>query len=98
MPEIVDFGVLARIRPRGVGTALMDAAETLAAGRAASVCPRRGAARPATARRSGCTRAAAMCPTAPGVWYRDQVCAPYAPCANDDDLVLYLSKPLRGGA
>ena len=38
MPEIVDFGVLARVRRRGVGTALMDAAETLAAGRAASVC------------------------------------------------------------
>ena len=97
MPEIVDFGVLARIRRRGVGTALMDAAETLAAGRAASVClavglhAGYGAAQRLYARRG-------YVPDGSGVWYRDQVCAPYAPCANDDDLVLYLSKPLRGGA
>jgi len=30
-----------------------------------------------------------------GVWYQDKVCAPYADCKNDDDLVLYLSKKFK---
>ena len=34
-------------------------------------------------------------PDGSGVWYRDTACAPYAPCINDDELVLYLSKKLR---
>ena len=34
-------------------------------------------------------------PDGSGVWYRDAACALYAPCINDDDLVLYLSKKLR---
>lgn len=31
-------------------------------------------------------------PDGKGVWYGESVCKPYAPCRNDDDLVLYLSK------
>ena len=34
-------------------------------------------------------------PDGTGVWYQDRICGPYAPCANDDDLVLYLSKKLK---
>lgn len=33
-------------------------------------------------------------PDGGGVWYGDSVCAPYAECRNDDDLVLYFSKKL----
>ena len=34
-------------------------------------------------------------PDGSGVWYGDQNCPQYAPCCNDDDLVLYLSKKLK---
>ena len=34
-------------------------------------------------------------PDGTGVWYGDKVCEPYTPCANDDDLVLYLAKKVR---
>ncbi len=34
-------------------------------------------------------------PDGSGVWYQNAVCPAYGPCANDDDLVLYLSKKLR---
>ncbi|MGN0747122.1 MAG: GNAT family N-acetyltransferase [Aristaeellaceae bacterium] len=33
-------------------------------------------------------------PDGSGVWYGNQPCPPYAPCRNDDDLVLYLAKRL----
>ena len=34
-------------------------------------------------------------PDGSGLWYRDRPLAPMAPCANDDDLVLHLSKKLQ---
>lgn len=37
----------------------------------------------------------AQVPDGSGVWYRNAVCEPYAPCANDDDLVLCFFKRLR---
>lgn len=95
IPEIVDFGVLERVRRRGIGAMLMDAAESLAAGRSARVCLGVGL-------HSGYGAAQRMyvlrgyVPDGSGVWYRDRVCAPYSPCENDDDLVLYLVKSLPG--
>lgn len=94
IPEIVDFGVLAKYRNRGIGSRLMDAAERIAAEHADTVFLGVGL-------HSGYGSAQRMyikrgyIPDGSGVWYRDAVCAPYAGCRNDDDLVLYLSKKLR---
>lgn len=33
-------------------------------------------------------------PDGSGVWFMDKQLEPYTNCNNDDDLVLYLSKPL----
>lgn len=93
LPEIVDFGVLEKYRRRGVGSRLMDAAEAIAARYADTVYLGVGL-------HSGYGSAQRMyvkrgyVPDGSGVWYRDRICKPYAPCENDDDLVLYLSKRL----
>lgn len=94
VPEIVDFSVLEKYRRLGVGTALMDAAEALAAAEADTVCLGVGV-------HSGYGSAQRMyvkrgyIPDGSGAWYRGSVCPEYAPCCNDDDLLLFLSKPLR---
>lgn len=93
LPEIVDFGVLEKFRGRGVGSRLMDVAETIAARYADTVYLGVGL-------HSGYGAAQRMyvkrgyIPDGSGVWYKDRVCEPYTPCENDDDLVLYLSKRL----
>ncbi len=92
-PEIVDFGVLEKNRGQGIGTALMDAAEKIAATYADTVYLGVGL-------HSGYGAAQRMyikrgyIPDGSGVWYRDQICEPYGKCANEDDLVLYLVKKL----
>ena len=92
-PEIVDFGVLEKYRRQGIGTALMDAAEKVAAAYAKVVYLGVGL-------HSGYAGAQRMyikrgyIPDGSGVWYRDKVCEPYEECRNDDDLVLYLVKKL----
>ena len=94
LPEIVDFGVLERFRRRGIGSRLMDVAERIAGQYADTVYLGVGL-------HSGYGSAQRMyvkrgyVPDGTGVWYRDKICEPYAPCANDDDLVLYLSKKLK---
>lgn len=93
-PEIIDFGVLEKYRRNGIGTRLMDIAEQIALKYADNVYLGVGL-------HSGYGSAQRMyvkrgyIPDGSGVWYRDKVCAPYADCCNDDDLVLYLSKKLR---
>ena len=92
-PEIVDFGVLEKYRRRGIGGKLMDAAERIAGERSDTVWIGVGL-------HSGYGSAQRMyvkrgyVPDGSGVWYRDAVCPAYGPCANDDDLVLYLVKTL----
>lgn len=92
-PEIVDFGVLEKYRRLGIGNALMDVAEEIAATYADVVCIGVGL-------HSGYGSAQRMyvkrgyIPDGSGVWFRDKVCTPYEECVNDDDLVLYLSKKL----
>lgn len=94
LPEIVDFGVLEKYRNRGIGTALMDIAEKIAARYADTVYLGVGL-------HSGYGSAQRMyikrgyIPDGSGVWYKDEICKPYGECKNDDDLVLYLSKKLR---
>lgn len=92
-PEIVDFGVLEKYRRRGIGSKLMDVAEAIARERSDTVWLGVGL-------HSGYGSAQRMyvkrgyIPDGSGVWYKDKVCPQYEPCANDDDLVLYLSKKL----
>ncbi len=94
LPEIVDFGVLEKYRRRGIGAVLMDIAEHIAAQYADTVYLGVGL-------HSGYGSAQRMyvkrgyIPDGSGVWYGDKVCEEGAPCCNDDDLVLYLSKKLR---
>lgn len=94
VPYIVDFNVLEKFQRRGIGNALMDAAEKSAAERADAVClgvglhSGYGAAQRMYAKRG-------YLPDGSGLWYKDAPLAPYAPCANDDDLVLYMMKRLR---
>ena len=94
-PEIVDFGVLEKFRKKGIGSILMNAAEKLAAKYADIVYLGVGL-------HSGYGSAQRMyvkrgyIPDGSGVWYKDKVCEPYdTMCANDDDLILYLSKSLK---
>lgn len=85
--------MLEKFRERGVGSRLMDAAETIAARYADTVYLGVGL-------HSGYGAAQRMyvkrgyIPDGSGVWYKDRVCESYTPCENDDDLVLYLSKRL----
>lgn len=94
LPEIVDFGVLEKYRCHGIGSALMDTAEAVAGQYADTVYLGVGL-------HSGYGSAQRMyikrgyIPDGSGVWYGDAVCEPYSTCANDDSLVLYLSKKLR---
>lgn len=93
-PEIVDFGVLDKYRRHGIGTKLMDVAEEIAAKYADTVYLGVGL-------HSGYGSAQRMyvkrgyLPDGSGVWYQDKVLAPYVPCCNDDDLVLYFYKELK---
>ncbi|MBQ9121975.1 MAG: GNAT family N-acetyltransferase [Lachnospiraceae bacterium] len=93
-PEIVDFGVLEKFRRNGIGSRLMDVAEQVAGTYADMVYLGVGI-------HSGYGSAQRMyvkrgyIPDGSGVWYGDKVCPQYAPCSNDDDMVLYLSKQLR---
>ena len=94
LPEIVDFGVLEIYQRKGIGGRLMDAAERIAGRYADTVWLGVGL-------HSGYGSAQRMyvkrgyVPDGSGVWYGGRVLGQYAPCANDDGLVLYLSKKLR---
>ncbi|MBR5445053.1 MAG: GNAT family N-acetyltransferase [Clostridia bacterium] len=94
LPEIVDFGVLEECRNQGIGSALMDTAEAIAGQYADTVYLGVGM-------HSGYGSAQRMyvrrgyIPDGTGVWYGESVCEPYSTCANDDSLILYLSKKLR---
>lgn len=95
-PEIVDFGVLEKYRCRGIGSRLMDIAEEIAAGYADTVYL-------AVGLHSGYGSAQRMyvkrgyIPDGSGAWYGNSQAAPYKTYCNDDDLMLYLSKPVRAG-
>ena len=94
LPEIVDFAVLEKFRGRGIGSALMDTAEEIAARFSDTVYLGVGLhAGYGSAQRMYAKRG--YIPDGTGVWYGGNVCPPYSPCENDDDLVLYLSKKLR---
>lgn len=93
LPIIVDFNVLIKFQRQGIGNAIMDAAEAEAAKTAKAVTLGVGL-------HSGYGSAQRMyvkrgyIPDGSGVWFRDEPLEQYAPCENDDDLVLYLMKTL----
>lgn len=95
-PEIVDFNVLKKFQRKGIGNRLMDAAEQIAAQHADTICLGVGLSREyGTAQRMYVERG--YIPDGSGVWYQDKQCVQYETvCTVDDDLVLYLSKKLRG--
>ena len=93
LPEIVDFGVLEKFRNKGIGTALMDEVEKLALDISDIVYLGVGL-------HSGYGSAQRMyvkrgyIPDGSGVWYQGKQLEQYAPCCNDDDLLLFLAKKL----
>ena len=95
-PEIVDFNVLKKFQRKGIGNRLMDVAEQIAAQHADNVCLGVGLSREyGTAQRMYVKRG--YVPDGSGVWYQDKQCVQYETvCTVDDDLILYLSKSLRG--
>ena len=94
IPEIVDLTVFFDIHKKGIGSKLLDAAESEAAkisdkvflavglhngyGPAQRIYVKRG-----------------YIPDGSGVWYQNKNLDQYAPCVNDDDLLLFLSKDLK---
>ena len=95
LPEIVDFGVLEKYQRKGIGGRLMDVAEEIAGQYADTVWlgvglhSGYGSAQRMYAKRG-------YIPDGTGAWYRDKPCAQYeTEIANDDDLVLFLSKKLE---
>lgn len=95
-PEIADLNVLIRCRRRGIGTALMDAAESRigsrsgVAGIGVGMTEDYGAAQIMYAKRG-------YTPDGRGLWYRDRQLSRGDTALVDDDLVLYFTKDLRMG-
>lgn len=93
LPEIQDFNVLKKHQRQGIGGAILAFLEQTAAKTADTVTL-------AVGLHSGYGSAQRMyvkrgyLPDGSGLWYQDKPLAPYAPCVNDDDLVLYFSKKL----
>ncbi|MCR4622492.1 MAG: GNAT family N-acetyltransferase [Clostridiales bacterium] len=93
-PEISDLTVFFDVHGRGIASRLLDAAEAEAAKRADRVYL-------AVGLHSGYGPAQRLyvkrgyVPDGSGAWYKGRQLEQYAPCANDDDLLLFLSKSLR---
>ena len=95
-PIIVDFNVLKKYQRRGIGNRLMDVAEEIASQHSdtvclgVGVCDSYGAAQRMYVKRG-------YFPDGSGVWYQGRQCVQYETvCTVDDDLILFLSKKLRG--
>lgn len=94
IPEIEDLTVFFDVHNRGIGNRLLDAAEKEAAKAAdrvylaVGIHSGYGPAQRIYAKRG-------YIPDGTGVWYQGKVLDQYAPCMNDDDLLIYLSKQLR---
>jgi len=91
IPEIVDLSVFLHLRRLGIGNRLLDAAEeeafrtSDAVSLAVGVHSGYGAAQKIYVRRGYNFDGS-------GAWYQGKQLEQYAPCRNDDDLILYMSK------
>lgn len=91
VPEIVDFNVFIEYRKRGIGNKILDITEQLARESCCSVCLAVGLYSDyGNAQRIYVKRG--YIPDGTGVWYNDKQLEPYAPCRNDDSLLLYMKK------
>lgn len=92
-PEIVDLSVFFHVRNKGIGNNLMDVVEQEAAKvsdmiyLAVGVHSGYGAAQRIYVKRG-------YIPDGSGVWYQGKQLEQYAPCCNNDDLLLFMSKKL----
>lgn len=94
LPEIVDFGVLEKMRRRGIGSRLMDVAEKIAARYADQVYLGVGLHEGyGSAQRMYVKRG--YIPDGRGAWFQDGPARPYANYELGDDLAIYLVKALR---
>ncbi len=94
IPEISDFNVFIRYRRKGIGSKILDIAESVASKLSDTICLGVGLhSGYGSAQRLYIKRG--YIPDGSGVWYQDKPLEPYTDCCNDDDLVLYLSKRLR---
>ncbi len=94
VPCISDFNVLVPCQRRGIGTALLDAAEAAAAAQCDRICLGVGL-------HSGYGAAQRLyvlrgyVPDGSGVWYNDEIAPEYGTVENGDGLILYLMKDLK---
>lgn len=95
-PEIFDFSVLEKYQKKGIGNRLMDVAEQIAGQHADTVCLGVGLCDAyGSAQRMYVKRG--YIPDGSGVWYQGKQCVQYETvCTIDDDLVLFMTKNLRG--
>lgn len=94
IPEIVDFNVLPRFRRQGIGTQLMDKAES----EVAKVSSIAGIGVGLTADYGAAQRLyvwRGYVPDGRGVWYRDHPVSYEEKVTIDDHLALYLTKKLK---
>ncbi|ADU29460.1 GNAT family N-acetyltransferase [Evansella cellulosilytica] len=93
IPEIVDLNVLIKFQKNGIGNKMMDVVERIAkeyrdkVSLAVGLHYGYGSAQKMYVKRG-------YIPDGSGVWYKGQQLEQYAPCANDDDLILYLIKQI----
>ena len=93
IPEIVDLSVFIDKRNYGIGSKLLDVAEQEATKignqiyLGVGIHSGYGAAQRMYIKRG-------YIPDGTGAWYQDKQLEQYAPCCNDDDLVLFLLKDL----
>ena len=94
IPEIVDLSVFSEFRGKGIGNKLMDIAENEASKISdmvylgVGVHSGYGAAQRIYVKRG-------YIPDGSGAWYQGKQLEQYAPCTNDDDLLLFFSKVLN---
>ena len=92
-PEVCDFNVLEKFQRRGIGSRILAVAEDLASQTSGTICLGVGLHSGYGAAQRLYVKRGYMFDGS-GLWYRDKPLAQYAPCAADDDLVLYLSRKL----
>lgn len=92
-PEVCDFNVLEKFQRRGIGSRILAVAEDLASQTSGTICLGVGLHSGYGAAQRLYVKRGYMFDGS-GLWYRDKPLEQYAPCAADDDLVLYLSKKL----